>query len=74
MEICVDNLESTRNAIAGGAIRLELCTSLNDGGLTPSLGLTKAVVALARPKDVKVHVLIRARPGDFCYNADEVGS
>lgn len=68
----MDNLESARNAIAGGAIRLELCTSLNDGGLTPSLGLTKAVVALARPKDVKVHVLIRTRPGDFCYNADEV--
>jgi len=72
MEICVDNLASARNAIDGGAIRLELCSSLNDGGLTPSVGLTKAVVALAKPKGVRVHVLVRPRPGDFSYSEEEV--
>jgi len=72
MEICVDNLASAHNALDGGASRLELCSSLNDGGLTPSLGLTKAVVVMAKAKGAKVHVLLRPRPGDFCYDDEEV--
>lgn len=34
VEVCIDNIESLHNAIAGGATRIELCSSLALGGLT----------------------------------------
>ena len=76
LEICVDSLESAANALEGGAGRLELCSALSDGGLTPTVGLTKAVKAMAAAAkgrdDVKVHALIRLRGGDFFYTREEV--
>ncbi len=39
VEVCIDNLESLHAAINGGANRIELCSSLELGGLTPSYGL-----------------------------------
>ncbi|XP_061692585.1 copper homeostasis protein cutC homolog isoform X2 [Syngnathoides biaculeatus] len=56
MEVCVDSVESALNAERGGAGRLELCCSLMEGGLTPSL----------------VYVMIRPRGGDFLYSDWEV--
>ena len=47
VEVCIDNLESLHNAIEGGATRIELCSSLALGGLTPSYGMMKQAAKLS---------------------------
>lgn len=65
-------MESVRAAAEAGASRIELCAALSEGGLTPSAGLIRAAVELAGRYGVPVNVLIRPRPGDFCYTPEEV--
>ncbi len=58
VEICVDSIESALIAEKSGANRIELCSALALGGITPSWGLIeKAIEELAIP----IHVLIRPR-------------
>ncbi|QOR36562.1 copper homeostasis protein CutC [Clostridium sp. 'deep sea'] len=68
-EACVDCYESALNAKNAGADRLELCSELSVGGLTPSFGLVKQVRKIT---DIKLNVLIRARSGDFCFNDNDI--
>ena len=69
LEICVDSLASARAAVAGGAGRLELCSALLAGGLTPYKTLLESIKA---ESDIPVRCLMRHRPGDFLYNKDEL--
>jgi len=69
LEICVDSLASARAAIAGGADRLELCSALMAGGLTPFEALLRQIKAESA---VPVRCLMRPRPGDFLYAPEEL--
>lgn len=71
LEIAAGSLESALAAQAGGADRVELCGSLDGGGITPSFGM----IAAARDRlRIPLHVLIRPRAGDFVYSPAELES
>lgn len=69
LEVCVDSLASARHAIVAGADRLELCSALAVGGLTPYTPLLKQI---RRESDIPVRCLMRHRAGDFLYSSDEL--
>ena len=68
VEVCANSLESALIAEKAGASRIELCSELAVGGITPSLGLLQKVRDKVR---IPVHVLIRPRSGDFTYSEAE---
>lgn len=66
LEVCIASVDDTLAAAAGGADRLELNCALDLGGLTPSPGLLLEVKRVCR---LPIFVMIRPRPGGFCYSA-----
>lgn len=69
-EICVTSLEGCKIAERLGATRVELCSALSEGGLTPTLGMVRAARKVLH--NTKLFVLIRVRAGDFVYSDDEI--
>lgn len=68
LEVCVDSVASALAAFRGGANRLELCSNLMLGGTTPGISLFKEI---RKHTNIPIHVLIRPRFGDFCYDEYE---
>ncbi|BCP54499.1 copper homeostasis protein CutC [Kaistia sp. 32K] len=68
LEICVDTADGLEAAIRGGADRIELCSALSIGGLTPSPGLMR----LAAKAGVPTYAMIRPREGDFVFSPGEL--
>lgn len=69
LEVCVDSLASARAAIKGGADRLELCSALAVGGLTPYTELLKQIRG---ESSIPIRCLMRPRAGDFLYGEEEI--
>jgi copper homeostasis protein len=67
-ELCIESMDAAAAAVAGGADRIELCSELHCGGITPASELTAVDF---RSLAIPVHVLIRPRGGDFVYSAEE---
>ena len=68
LEICTASVEDCIAAQEGGADRVELNAALALGGLTPSLG---TLIEAKRAIDLPIMVMIRPRPGGFCYSPHE---
>ncbi len=71
-EFCAENVTLLEKAFKAGAQRVELCDNLAVGGTTPSYGVIKVAVELAKTYQVKVVVMIRPRGGDFVYSQEEL--
>jgi len=68
LEIAIHSFQSGIAARDAGADRVELCSALQTGGLTPDQGLISLV---AENLDIPIHILIRPRIGNFVYNSFE---
>ncbi|MEZ4857442.1 MAG: copper homeostasis protein CutC [Flavobacteriaceae bacterium] len=69
VEICANSFESALAAQKAGAHRIELCTELSMGGITPSFGLLEKIRS---ELTIPVYVLIRPRSGNFTYTKNEI--
>jgi copper homeostasis protein len=68
LEVAVASVEDALAAEGGGADRLELNAALSLGGLTPSLG---ALMEVRQATRLPIFVMLRPRPGAFCYRPAE---
>lgn len=68
-ELCTDSLEGVLAASEYGFKRIELCSALSIGGLTPSVGLIEQCV---KQSSVEVHVMIRHKEGRFNYSSADI--
>lgn len=71
LEISVETVESAVAAERGGANRIEFCGNLSVGGVTPSVELMRSI---RERVSIPIFAMIRPRPGDFVYSAEEFAS
>lgn len=71
IESCVTSPREATASLEAGADRLELCTELEVGGLTPPMHLVEQV---RDGHECPVHVLVRPRPGDFHFSTTEIAA
>ncbi len=71
LEICCGSIDDAIEAEAGGADRVELCSALFLGGLTPSLG---TIQEAKRRLKIPIMVMVRPRAGGFAYSEAELAS
>jgi len=69
IEICCDGIEAAKKAVEAGAKRIELCSDLSIGGITPPYS---EIEEAAAKLGTAVNVLVRPRGGDFVYNEAEM--
>lgn len=69
LEICADSYSSAMAAIEGQADRIELCSALAIGGLTPYEMLLRQIKEVS---SIPVRCLMRPRAGDFLYTKEEL--
>ncbi len=69
LEACVESLEEAIAAERRGAGRIELCSALDQDGLTPSHEL---IAECRQCLSIPLMVMVRPRSGDFVYSAEEV--
>ena len=74
VEVVASTVEDVLAAAAGGADRVEFCTHLPSGGLTPGRALVEAGLVAARAAGIGFRVLVRPREGDFVYSISERNS
>jgi copper homeostasis protein len=68
LEIIASTVDDCVAAESGGADRIELCTAVATGGLTPSLG---TLIAAKRRVRIPVLAMVRPRAGGFCYSEED---
>jgi len=61
LEVCIDSISGLEACVNGNADRIELCSSLKYGGLTPSDELMK----YASKINIPARVMIRPKKGNF---------
>ncbi|MGB3026944.1 copper homeostasis protein CutC [Paradevosia shaoguanensis] len=71
IEVCVEGIDGLLAAQKAGADRVELCASLLEGGLTPSIGVVREALKLST---IPFNVIVRPRGGDFLYSEQEFQS
>ena len=69
VEICVTSIDEAIAAEAGGAHRVELCTWLELGGLTPGAEL---IAGVRHHLSIPVFVMVRPRAGDYTWDEGEL--
>jgi len=68
-EACVETFEQAIAAEKNGADRIEICSSLNLDGLTPSREIVRKLI---KTLNIPIKVMIRPKAGDFCYDRKEI--